>query len=103
MPYHARFGHANDPAWISRQTGSLGRLLGITGQPGERLKIWPIVQLSDWGERVPTTQVRQVLDHGARPPSTGVMVFVWGTLHPQWEKVEEMRRDFRAMAQAGLR
>jgi hypothetical protein len=99
MPYHARFGHANDPAWISRQTQALGRLLGIAGQPGERPRIWPIVQLSDWGERVPVSQVRQVLDHGMRPPSTGVMVFVWGTLHPQWQKVEEMRRVFGGMAE----
>src|SRR3712207_8809773 len=44
MPYHARFGHASDPAWISRQTAWLGRHLGIEGQPGERLRIWPIVQ-----------------------------------------------------------
>jgi hypothetical protein len=98
MPYHARFGHANDPAWISRQTESLGRLLGIMGQPGERLKIWPIVQVSDWGEKVPVAQVRQVLDHGTRPPATGVMVFVWGTLPSQWEKVEEMGVVYRTLA-----
>jgi hypothetical protein len=98
MPYHARFGHANDPAWIARQTESLGRLLGITGKPGERRRIWPIVQLSDWGEKVPVSQVRQVLECGARPPASGIMVFVWGTLHPQWEKVEEMCRFYRASA-----
>ena len=34
--------------------------------PGERLKIWPIVQLSDWGEPVPVEQVAAVLDHGTR-------------------------------------
>lgn len=94
MPYHARFGHADDPAWISRQTAALGRSLGIKGSPGERLKIWPIVQLSDWGEKVPVSQVAQVLDHGTRPPATGVMVFVWGTLHPQWSKVEGMREFY---------
>jgi hypothetical protein len=97
MPYHARFGHAGDPAWISRQTEALGRSLGIKGEPGERLKIWPIVQLSDWGESVPSTQVRDVLDHGTRPPATGVMVFVWGTLHPQWDKVDAMGECFRAI------
>jgi hypothetical protein len=97
MPYHARFGHSHDPLWISRQTASLGRLLGVTGRRGERLKIWPIVQLSDWGETVPAAQVREVLDHGTRLPATGVMVFVWGTLAPQWEKVEAMRSFYRAL------
>ena len=97
MPYHARFGHAADPAWISRQTESLGRLLGIKGEPGERIKIWPIVQLSDWGESVSVSQVGEILDHGTRPPATGVMVFVWGTLHPQWDKVEKMGEFYRAI------
>jgi hypothetical protein len=97
MPYHARFGHAADPAWISRQTAALGQFLGIKGQPGERIKIWPIVQLSDWGETVPVSQVREILDHGTRPPASGVMVFVWGTLHPQWDKVEAMREFYRAI------
>ena len=36
MPYHARFGHADDPAWISRQIAWLGRHLGVEGRPGER-------------------------------------------------------------------
>ncbi len=36
MPYHARFGHPTDPAWISRQVAWLGRHLGIEGKPGER-------------------------------------------------------------------
>ncbi len=88
MPYHARFGHATDPSWISRQTRSLGEQLGITGAPGEPIKIWPIVQLSDWGETVSESRVSEILDHGTRRPATGAMVFVWGTLHPQWEKVE---------------
>jgi hypothetical protein len=101
MPYHARFGHAADPAWISRQTAWLGRLLEIKGQPGERLKIWPIVQLSDWGEQVPTAQVLEVLDHGTRAPATGVMVFVWGTLHPQWDKVERMGEFYRSVREGG--
>jgi hypothetical protein len=97
MPYHARFGHSTDPAWISRQTAALGRLLGIKGEPGEGVKIWPIVQLSDWGEPVPVSQVNEVLDHGSRAPATGVMVFVWGTLHPQWQKVDAMGQFYRAI------
>ena len=97
MPYHARFGHATDPAWISGQTRSLGEALGLTGAPGERLKIWPIVQLSDWGETVPVSQVGEILDHGTRPPATGVMVFAWGTLHPHWGKVEQMGQYYRGL------
>jgi hypothetical protein len=97
MPYHARFGHHTDPAWVSRQTAWLGRYLGITGQPGDRHQIWPIVQLSDWGETVPVEQVRAVLDHGTRLPATGVMIFAWGRLHESWEKVEEMGRFYRAI------
>jgi hypothetical protein len=97
MPYHARFGHATDPGWISRQTAWLGQFLGIKGQPGERLKIWPIVQLSDWGETVPASQVNEVLDQGTRPPATGVMVFHWGTLNPQWDKVKAMAEFYRAI------
>ncbi len=97
MPYHARFGHATDPAWISRQTGLLGQMLGIKGAPGERVRIWPIVQLSDWGEAVPVSRVGEILDHGTRPPATGVMVFVWGTLYPQWEKVDKMGQSYRVI------
>ena len=97
MPYHARFGHAADPQWISRQTAWLGQYLGIRGEPGERLRIWPIVQLSDWGEHVPPGQVREVLDHGTRLPSTGVMVFNWGGLQKQMENVEEMSRFYRSI------
>jgi hypothetical protein len=97
MPYHARFGHAGDPAWISRQTAALGRYLGIKGEPGERLKIWPIVQLSDWGQAVPVSQVNEVLEHGTRLPATGVMVFVWGTLYPQWGKVRAMSEFYRTI------
>jgi hypothetical protein len=95
MPYHARFGHATDSAWISRQTAWLGKHLGIEGREGERLRIWPIVQLSDWGESVAPAQVKEVLDHGTRRPASGVMVFVWGNLHPSWEKVEEMGLFYR--------
>ena len=97
MPYHARFGHAADPAWISRQTAWLGKHLEIRGEPGERLKIWPIVQLSDWGESVPVGQVRSVLDHGTRKPATGVMVFHWGGLRKQMDKATAMTEFYRAI------
>ena len=98
MPYHARFGHADDPAWISRQTAWLGDYLGITGVPGERHRIWPIVQLSDWGEPVSPEQVREVLDHGTRLPATGVMVFNWGSLRAQTDKVEAMAAYYRSLS-----
>jgi len=97
MPYHARFGHHTDPAWISRQTAWLGNHLGIQGDPGERHKIWPIVQLSDWGETVPADQVSSVLDHGTRQPATGVMFFAWGSLRRQPEKVDKMTAFYRAI------
>ena len=95
MPYHARFGHAADPAWISRQSAWLGRHLGIKGKQGDRPRIWPIVQLADWGESVPAAQVYEVLDHGSRPPSSGVIVFAWGRLREDRDKTREMVRFFR--------
>ena len=98
MPYHARFGHADDPAWISRQVTWLGNYLGIRGVPGERHRIWPIVQLSDWGESVSVEEVREVLDHGTRLPATGVMVFNWGSLRGQTDKVEEMTGFYRTIS-----
>jgi len=97
MPYHARFGHPTDPSWISRQTAWLGGYLGIQGKSGERHKIWPIVQLSDWGEPVPVDDVRAILDHGTRLPATGVMVFAWGSLRKQMDKVDEMSGFYRAI------
>jgi hypothetical protein len=96
MPYHARFGHASDPAWISRQVSWLGRHLGVEGRPDDRIKIWPIVQLSEWGEPVPVSQVPEVLDHGMRRPSTGVTVFVWGPIAKDPEKVEQLGQAYRA-------
>ncbi len=97
MPYHARFGHADDPAWIARQVTWLGKYLGIEGAPGERHRIWPIVQISDWGESVPVEQVATVLEHGRRPPATGVMVFAWSGLRTQPAKIEAVGRAFRSM------
>ena len=101
MVYHARFGYADDAAWISRQVTWLGEYLGIGGSPGERHRIWPIVQISDWGQPVPVEQVASVLDHGRRRPATGVMVFAWGGLRKQPEKIEAIGRAFRAMDAAG--
>ena len=106
MPYHARFGHAGDVAWIARQTAWLGRFLGITGrEPGPTTargpkRIWPIVQLSDWGEAVPLAQVGPVLEAGTRPPVTGVTVFNAGSLQAQAEKVEALGAFYRGAAAA---
>ena len=69
----------------------------IKGKPGERHRIWPIVQLSDWGEQVSADQVRSVMDHGTRPPATGVMVFNWGSLKKQADKVEAMAEFYRSI------
>ena len=97
MPYHARFGYAADPGWISRQTTWLGSHLELTGSPKERVKIWPIVQLADWGEAVAADQVAAVLDHGTRRPATGVMVFRWNALRKQPDKIDAMTRFYRAI------
>jgi hypothetical protein len=95
MPYHARFGHANNPAWIARQTKELGELLGIAGQPSEKKRIWPIVQLADWGERVQVEQVAAVLDHGTERPATGVMVFHWSGVSKEWDKAQALKVAYR--------
>ena len=94
MPYHARFGHVKDPAWISRQTERLGELLKIQGKPNETKQIWPIVQLSDWGERVPVKQIRAVLECGSRQPATGVMVFHWNGIAKEWDKVDALKQAY---------
>lgn len=98
MPYHARFGHVRDPQWIARQVAWLGRYLGIQGTAGERHRIWPIVQISDWGEPVPLAQVDTVLREGARRPATGVMVFAWGGLRSDRDKIDAIGRTFRSLA-----
>jgi hypothetical protein len=97
MPYHARFGHQKDPAWIARQTQSLGNLLNLKGAPDEKQKIWPIVQLADWGPTIQAEQVAQILDYGTRLPATGIMVFHWSGLSDQWDKVEALGESYRAM------
>jgi len=98
MTYHARFGHHDDLGWISRQTAWLGEYLEISGLPGAAKEIWPIVQLSDWGERVPVEQVSEALEQGTRSPATGIMVFNWGGLQKQPENVEAMAAYYRAIA-----
>lgn len=95
MPYHARFGHAADPEWISRQVKWLGDYLGLTGQEGEPQQIWPIVQLSDWGEEVSPEQVVKVLEEGTAPPASGVIIFAWGSLRKQHEKLNQIWPFFR--------
>ncbi|HVJ85904.1 MAG TPA: hypothetical protein VM452_09690, partial [Caulifigura sp.] len=97
MPYHARFGHPGDPAWISRQTAALGKLLNITGDAADKQKIWPIVQLADWGEKVAAAEVADVIDHATRTPSTGVMVFHWSGISKQWDKMETLGKAYRAI------
>ncbi len=97
MPYHARFGHHKNPTWINRQTESLGKLLNIRGIPDEKHKIWPIVQLADWGSAVDAEEVPLILDFGTRPPATGVMVFHWSGISQQWDKVESLGKVYRAM------
>jgi len=94
MPYHARFGHVGDPAWMARQVRRLGELLKIQGKPNEEKRIWPIVQLSDWGERVPVEQVETVLDYGSQQPATGIMAFHWNELSKEWGKVEALKRAY---------
>jgi gluconate 5-dehydrogenase len=103
MVYHARFGHASDIAWIARQVAWLGDYLGVTGVAGERRRIWPIVQVSDWGEPVPVGHVAQVIELGARRPATGVMVFAWSGLRKDPGKIEAVGRAFRALVTGASR
>jgi hypothetical protein len=98
MPYHARFGHAQDLPWIARQIKLLGEHLGLSGKPDEKQQIWPIVQLSDWGERVVPADIGPVLEHASRTPATGVMGFHWNALSKEWDKVEAVGRAYRSYA-----
>ncbi len=98
MPYHARFGHADDPEWIGRQVAWLGRHLGITGASDERQQIWPIVQLADWGEPVPPEQVAAVIDQGTVRPARGVIVFHWRGVAQSDAKTRRMVECFKAIS-----
>lgn len=97
MPYHARFGYSQDPSWISRQTAALGQLLGIRGTAEESKRIWPIVQMADWGETVSAADATAVIDHGTRLPATGVMTFHWNGLSQQWDKMEAIAKVYRTI------
>jgi hypothetical protein len=97
MPYHARFGHADDVSWISRQTEELGKLLNVQRAPGEKPEIWPIVQLADWGERVSPSQIASIIEYATRPPSTGVMVFHWSGISKEQEKIEALAKAYRSL------
>ncbi|RPJ86626.1 MAG: hypothetical protein EHM18_05250, partial [Acidobacteria bacterium] len=97
MPYHARFGHSGALDWISGQVSWLGKYLKLSGSTEDRPLIWPIVQLSNWGETVPVEQVESVLDHGSRPPATGLIVFAWSGLRQESGKVEALGRFYRAI------
>ncbi len=56
------------------------------------------MSMTDWGEKVSAEQIHSVLDHGTRLPATGVMVFAWGSLRRQPEKVDELTKFYRAIA-----
>jgi hypothetical protein len=101
MVYHARFGHAGDPEWISRQVAWLGEYLNVKGEPGEQHRIWPIVQISDWGEPVPIQQVSTVLERGARRPASGVIVFAWSGVRKEPGKIDAIGRAFRSIDATG--
>lgn len=53
--------------------------------------------LSDRGKSVPESHVAEILDHGTPPLATGVMVFVWGTVHPQRGNFEKMGQLYRTI------
>jgi len=97
MPYHSRFGHREDPDWIGRQTTGPGKQLNLKGTSAEKQKIWPIVQLADWGDTVPVEQTAQVIDCGTRLPATGIMVFHWSGIAEQWDKLDALGRAYRVM------
>jgi hypothetical protein len=97
MPYHVRFGHSDTPEWIAQQISWLGRYLGVRGRPGERIQIWPIVQLSDWGEVVNEHEVLKILELGTRPPATGIIVFAWRSLKEQPGKLKELWRFYHQL------
>lgn len=81
------------PDWVREYR----EILGLKGNPDEKQKIWPIVQLANWGEPVSVEQVVQVVDFGTRRPATGVMAFHWNGLSQQWDKVEALGPTYRAM------
>lgn len=98
MPYHARFGHAKDLDWIARQTRWLGAFLDIQGTPDEQVKIWPIVQISNWGENVPAEDIARIIQLGAQPPSSGLIAFAWGGFAKDPAKIDALTQALRTLA-----
>ena len=78
-------------------SADLGKLLDLRGQPDEKQRIWPIVQLADWGEKVAVDQIPTVLDCGTRRPATGTMVFHWSGISREGDKLAALGTAFRAM------
>jgi hypothetical protein len=105
MPYHVRFGYSHDIDWIRRQVIWLGEYLNIAGQETEcdgaavrpPKRIWPIVQLSDWGEPVPVEDVDLVLRAGTALPATGITVFNAGSLRWQPEKIQALSAFYSSL------
>jgi len=56
------------------------------------------VQLADWGEKIPPGQVEDVLRHGTALPARGIIVFHWGGLRTQPEKLQRMADYFLSIA-----
>lgn len=100
MPYHARFGHANDPAWISRQTTWLSDYLSLPKDSSGKPEIWPIVQLADWGEPVLTSQIPEILDHATRKPTSGVTIFHVGGLNQNPDRIQALGNVYRSIMPA---
>jgi len=96
--YHALQEHPGDLGWISSHVAWLGERLGVRGVPGERLRIWPIVQLADLGTEIPAGQVPDIIRAGLAPPATGVMIFSWGRISRQPDKVAELGKCCRELA-----
>lgn len=94
--YHAHLGHPGDMEWISSHVNWLGEYLGVEGKPGDRIRIWPIVQLADLGSDIPASEVSGILEAGLSFPSTGIMIFSWGRIKAQDDKVREMTRFYLA-------
>ena len=92
--YHAYVGKPGDMDWISSHVSWLGNYLGVEGKPGDKIRIWPIVQLADLGSDISASEVPGILEAGLSSPASGIMIFSWGRIKDQTEKVDEMTRVF---------
>ena len=95
--YHAYLGRNGDVEWISSHVSWLGEYLGVKGYPGEKIRVWPIVQLADLGGDIPAEEVPAILEAGLQSPASGIMIFSWGRISEQAHKVEEMSRVFQGL------